>query len=278
MSDGAGGTAVRSPGLRRPGWDLLALVLGPLVLPEPQFRLDRGFPFAAVEGLPGAALGAGNDHLAHKCSLLWLIMNVKGLSNDLTPDTPGSCRTSSTPSPGAACSRPSWRTRQDRCHVLGAGAAGNPGDGSHGSRPGQDLSPLALPPARRPSGTTTKPATISATFTASPLGRRRHPRHPACDDAAPGRPAVPNGHLGLPVDANAGRRRPAGAVFPRHGHPAGRVPGNAPCTSGICSAEPAGPQVPGRTPGHVTGGHKISPVVGYAAGRRPVRLGRIVRR
>jgi hypothetical protein len=54
-------------------------VLGPLVLFQPQLGLDRGFPFAAVEGLPGAALGAGNDHLAHKCSLLSLIMNAQGL-------------------------------------------------------------------------------------------------------------------------------------------------------------------------------------------------------
>jgi hypothetical protein len=63
---------------------LFALVVGPLVLLEPYFRLDRDFPFAAVEGLPGAALGAGNDHLAHMCSLLWLIMNAKSLSKDLT--------------------------------------------------------------------------------------------------------------------------------------------------------------------------------------------------
>ena len=59
-------------------------MLGPLVLLQPYFRLDRDFPFAAVEGLPGAARGAGNDHLAHKCSLLWLIMNAKSLSKDLT--------------------------------------------------------------------------------------------------------------------------------------------------------------------------------------------------
>jgi len=93
VQDGAGGTAVRSPGLGRPGWGLFALVVGPLVLLEPYFGLDRGFPFAAVEGLPGAALGAGNDHLAHKCSLLWLITNAKPEQRS-NPDTPGSCRAS----------------------------------------------------------------------------------------------------------------------------------------------------------------------------------------
>jgi hypothetical protein len=107
VQDGAGGTAVRSPGLGRPGWGLFALVVGPLVLLEPYFGLDRDFPFAAVEGLPGAALGAGNDHLAHKCSLLWLIMNAKPEQRS-NPGYAGIMPGFTKLPPGPACSRPSW--------------------------------------------------------------------------------------------------------------------------------------------------------------------------